>query len=520
VNSSLLRSARPWRVAALLLALALVAGPMAHLIGPLLDFGAYRELRDGRIGGLFFRTLWMSLLSASISVAIGLPLALLATRTAAFGGSIVALLSPLPLLMPPLLLAQAWNGLTGFDGPWASVITLGFCYAPLPGLFAARALANQHAAAHESALLLGGRRQALLEMLRLALPAAAMGGALAFLFTSTDFAVPDYFAAIGERFATYPAEVFNRQRDQDFWAGARAAAPLVLLEGLVLYLGLILRDRWAAPVAGHGKRPAALHLGRLQAPANLLIWLLLAILLLLPLGRIVYETGLAGSEASGSWASRSLEALTSAIHLGRASIVRSLNFGLQAALIALALAPFLAHYLIRQSGRRGRLLTVCFALPLLTPAIGYGLGAILVANRPEFGFFYQSTTLVVLVMAGRFLPIAVFLLAERFQRVPVAQLDAARLAGLAYPVRLFRILVGPHRSAWFLAAGLVLVFSVRELDLAILLPGANDSVASRYFNALHFARDNFVAALGLLMALILFLPAMLYAAWTGLRNHD
>ena len=65
-----------------------------------------------------------------------------------------------------------------------------------------------------------------------------------------------------------------------------------------------------------------------------------------------------------------------------------------------------------------------------------------------------------------------------------------------------------------------MVFAVRELDLAILLPGANQSAAVRYFNALHFARDGFVAAFGLLIAILLFLPAMLYAAWTSLRRRD
>ena len=67
---------------------------------------------------------------------------------------------------------------------------------------------------------------------------------------------------------------------------------------------------------------------------------------------------------------------------------------------------------------------------------------------------------------------------------------------------------------------LVVVLAVRELDLAILLPGANQSAAVRYFNALHFARDGFVAALGLLIAALLFLPVMLHAAWSSLRKRN
>ncbi len=118
------------------------------------------------------------------------------------------------------------------------------------------------------------------------------------------------------------------------------------------------------------------------------------------------------------------------------------------------------------------------------------------------------------------MPIAVFLLAERFQRIPSSQLDSARVSGIAYPLRLFRILISPNKSAWILAGGLVLVFAVRELDLAILLPGSNNSAAVRYYNALHFARDGFVAAFGLVIACILFLPATLFAAWTAWRSDD
>ncbi len=493
---------------------------MVPLLQPIFSLDAFADLASSHLFQLFFRTLWMSLLSALIAVAIGTPLALLATRTCAHGGLVLALFIPLPLLLPPLLMAQAWNGLTGFDGQWASVVTLGFCFAPLPALLVARALSNQHASAHESALLLGGRGQALREMLRLSLPAAAMGGALVFLFASTDFAVPDYFASIGEPFKVYPAHVFNQWRDNDYWAGARAASPLVLLDAAVLYLALSVRDRFAVPVVGQGRKPKRLHLGKWQIPATLFAWSLLVLLLILPLGRIVFETGLAGSEATGTWASRSAESLRGALERGREDIGRSLLFGSQAALICLLLAPWLAHWLIRNRGFKARLGTVLLALPLLVPSVGYGLGAILAANRPQFGNFYHGSALVALVMAGRFLPIAVFLLAERFQRIPRTQLEAARLNGIAYPLRLLRLLVLPNRSAWLLAGGLVLVFAVRELDLAILLPGSNNSAAVRYFNALHFARDGFVAAFGLLIAGILFLPATLYAAWSAWKSDD
>jgi ABC-type Fe3+ transport system permease subunit len=258
-----------------------------------------------------------------------------------------------------------------------------------------------------------------------------------------------------------------------------------------------------------------------QWPATLLAWTLLAAILLLPLARIIYELGVAGPEAAGTWSSRAGESVQAAVERGREDIGRSLRTGVFAALIALVLAPFLAHALVRRTGRSARWLTTLLALPLLAPGVGYGMGAIAFANRPGWTEFYQGNVLVVLVFAGRFLPIAVFLLAERFRSVPRSRDESAAISGLIYPQRLWQVYLAPQRSAWLLAGGLVLVFAVRELDLAILLPGANQSAAVRYFNALHFARDGFVAALGLLIAAILFLPLMLHAAWSSLRpRHD
>jgi len=104
--------------------------------------------------------------------------------------------------------------------------------------------------------------------------------------------------------------------------------------------------------------------------------------------------------------------------------------------------------------------------------------------------------------------------------VPDAQEETAALAGCSYLQRLFRYRLGGHHSALWLGAGLVVAFGARELDFAILLPAANSSAAVRYYNALHFARDNFVAAYGIILVALLFLPVMLHAWWQSLRIKD
>ncbi|MFQ5749598.1 MAG: hypothetical protein ACE5H3_09100 [Planctomycetota bacterium] len=501
---ALLRPAWPWWTAGIVVTAAAAWLPLFPSLEALASPQAFTGWSDPRLGGVMLRTLWISASAAALSVLLGFPLALLARRTDLPGARLFELLLPLPLLLPPLLLA----------------------------LLAARALARQGAQAHEAAFLAGGQRLALGEMVRSALPAAALGGALSFLFTATDFAVPDYFASVGERFDVYANVVFNAWRDwkqndaggaaaSTLLAGTRAAAPLLLLAAAVFYAALSLRDRLGEPDPSGGRPPARLRLGAWRVPFGLLALCLAGVLLLLPLGRIVFETGSAGPLAAPGWLGRSADAFSQALQRGRGDLLRSLLTGCAAAGIAAFVAPLWAHRLIRlPRGPKARLLTLILSLSLLAPAVGVGIGAILVYNSPFFGDFYLSQGLPALILAGRFLPVAVFLLAERMQRVPREQEEAAALAGAGYPVRLFRYLLGPNRGSWLLAAGLVAVFSVRELDLAILLPASNASAAVRYYNALHFARDNFVAAFGLIIALILFLPVMLSAAWKGLHRLE
>lgn len=525
------RSAAPWILGAVVVTALAGWLPLWPSLAPLFTLDGFRELGDARLQRVLWRTSWISAAAAAVAVLLGGSLALLATRVRVPGARVLELLLPLPLFLPPLLVAAGWHGLTGMDGPWASAFSLGTSYAPFPALLGARALRRQSAAAHETALLAGGPRLAFGEMVRGTAPAMLLGGSLAFLFAATDFAVPDYFASVGESFDVYANVVFNAWRDfsqvsaseaanASLRAGAAAAAPLVLLVAVLFYVVLWLRDRQAAPETFSGRPPARLTLAGWRWPAGVAAWGAAAVMLLLPLGRIVYETGHAGPLIEEGWLTLSRKAFASAVERGREDLGRSLVTGLATGALVGMLAPIWAHTLLRLGrGALPRLLSLALALPLLVPAVGFGLGAIAVFNRDLFGGLYDSRWLPPLVMAGRFLPVAVFFLLERLQRVPREEEESAALAGASYRLRLFRYRLGPQRGAWLLAAGLAAVFAVRELDLAILLPAANASAAVRYYNALHFARDNFVAAFGLLIALVLFLPVMLQATLAAARRE-
>ncbi len=510
------RSARPWHCAAFLAVAVAAWMPLWPVALPLLRVDLLGDVLDARTSTLLLRSLWMSAASGLLALLLGWPSAVLASRSDAPGSTLFRTLLPLPLLLPPLMVAQAWFGLTGMSGPWAAVATFGFCFAPLPALLAVRALSRQSASAHEAALLIGPRL-AWSEMLRTSFPAALGGAVLAAVFAIGDFAVPDYFATVGELFHVYASEIFGNSRTGGYQQGASASLPLVALGLAAVFMLVRLQESSGGPDHGAGRLAAPLRLGRARWPAALLLFAILAVLLLAPIGQMIYETGAQGPASTRTWSEVSANAFRDAVDAGRGDILRSLAYTGMAGLFTLLVAPLIAHWLLQRQGKkRARVVLALILLPLLVPSVALGFGAIVAFNRAALDSFYTSLFLPALLVAGRFLPIAVLLLMERMRQVPAAQEEAAELCGAPYLVRLFRYRLGPQRSALFLAAGLVVVFGIRELDFAILTHAANRSAAVRYYNALHFSRDNLVAALGLILALLLFLPVMLHAAFRTL----
>jgi ABC-type spermidine/putrescine transport system permease subunit II len=66
-------------------------------------------------------------------------------------------------------------------------------------------------------------------------------------------------------------------------------------------------------------------------------------------------------------------------------------------------------------------------------------------------------------------------------------------------------------------ATLVFVLAMREIDAAILVPAANGTVLFRLYNAVHFGRDDFVAALALLVVFFVLLPGLLWSLFARRR---
>lgn len=475
----------------------------------------FEQLLDPRNLALLGRTLLLGLGAASLASAFALPFAWLVTRARLPLAPLWRVLGIVPLLFPPLILAMSWAGMTSLRGGWATTLIMALSTFPIPALFAARALERIDARRSDAARLAGGIPALLRVELGLALPSVLCGACFAFLFAINDFAVPDYVSSIGPKFNVYADEVFATWRSgNDTGQAVIAALPLILLTLLALATALVLRRRTRLESFDADFRaPAKVSLGPWTILGLGLVIALLSVSVCAPLGRLVWE---AGGGARGFGWDPMQASFARAMELGRANLQSSLVYSLCAALLCVPLALVLGHALER-SGPRGRYGALLVVLPLAVPAILLGIGCIALWNHAWSAAFYDSGAMVVVLMASRFASFAILAFSAATAMLDPRMEEAARLAGASPSKRLACIVAPPLLPALWGGATLVFVLSMREIDAAILVPAANSTILFRLYNAVHFGRDDFVAALALLVVFFVVLPGLLWTLFARRR---
>ncbi|MBL8860627.1 MAG: iron ABC transporter permease [Planctomycetes bacterium] len=470
---------------------------------------------SGRTLALLGRTALLGCGAAGLALFLGVPFAFLVARTELPGAAFWRLAGVLPILLPPLVVAVSWAGMTSVRGGLATTLVLGLCAFPLVALYAARAFERIDARQEEAALLAGGITAALRAELPLVMPSALFAACFAFVLAINDFAVPDYVSSIGPKWNVYADEVFASWRSaRDTGAAVAASIPLVLLTALALWPALELRRRsLLASLTGDFRAPARLDLGAWRWPALLFVLLVLGVAAFAPLGRLVWESG---GGPRGFTLTNLQAAFGRALELGRANLASSLLFAVGAAAVAVPVGLVLGHALER-AGAAGRRWAPLVLVPIAVPAILFGIGGIALWNRGVTAELYDSGWMAVLLFAGRFLPFVVLAFAAATAMLDPRLEDAARLSG-AGAGRRFALIVVP--SLWPTVCGaalVVFVLAMRELDAAILVPAANSTVLFRLYNAVHFGRDDFVAALALLVVCFVVAPGLLWTLFARRR---
>lgn len=465
-----------------------------------------------RGAGLLWRTAQLGLGAATIALVLGAPLGWLLSRSNLVGAQALRALVLVPLLLPPLVLAMSCMGWTTWRGGLATAAIMGVGTYPLVALYVARAAERIDARRSDAARLAGGLAAVARVEWALVRPVALASAGFAFAFAVNDFAVVDYVSSLGPKHPVYADDIFASWRSGNDTSKAVAAAwPLVALTLLVVVPALLVVRR--SPLfsfEGDFRAPSRVDLGAWRWPLSLLMWSVVAATALAPLARLSWE---AGGGARGFELATLGQSLSKALANGRANLQASLLFALGAALFCLPVALVLGHALAR-SRRLLALGTTLVVLPLCVPPILHGVGNLALWNRPETAALYDSGWMAVLLQAGRYAPLLVLGVAAATAATDRRIEESARLAG-AGPARTLYGIVAPLLASPLAGGAMVVfVFALRELDAAILVPAANGTALFRLYNAVHFGRDEMVAALALWICFFVLLPGALWSLFS------
>lgn len=501
---------------AIAVAMFLLAGfaPLVAML-PRVELADLAAVLEPRNTALLGRTLAYGLSVALLATLLGLPFGFLVART---NMPLAALLRPLglaPLLIPPMILAMVWTVLADIRGAPAAYAVSTVSTFPLVALFSGRAFERIDARREEAARLAGGWRAVLRADLPLVLPSTACGACLAFVFTVNDFSVADYVSWLGQpKFSVYAAEIFANWRiDSKPGLAVATSLPLVAVTLAALVPALVLRRKGAmASMSGDFRQPSPFELGAWRWPAFAFCLALVAIGALIPAGRLIWEAG--GAARGFEWA-RVGRSFALAIERGREDLGNSILWSFAAATACAAIALVLGHALERM--RSGRWLESLAVVPIGAPAVLLSVGVIVLWNHDWSARFYDEGGVVVLLLVGRFAAFAVLILTAATASLDPRLEEAARLAG-AGPARTLTRIVAPSLRSALLGGWIgVFVLSLRELDVTMLTPAANHTAMFRIFNQVHFGRDDFVAAMALLLLFLILLPGALWSLFARRR---
>jgi len=238
-----------------------------------------------------------------------------------------------------------------------------------------------------------------------------------------------------------------------------------------------------------------------------------------PIARLLWEAG--GGQVAWS-VERFRDAFAMALKVARGDLINSVTYAVAAATITVPIALILGHRIAR--ARRGWFWLILVVIPISVPAILYGIGTIVLwnhsgvvvfAGRDWLTTFYASGGMVVVMLLGRYLAFPTLVCEGAISAIDPELEESAQLAGAGPATRLGRIVAPAMRPSIIGSWVLMFVLTMRELDAAVLVPAANHTVMYRVFNAVHFGRADFVAALALISLFVVVLPGLLWSLFVG-----
>jgi len=511
-------------------------------------FGALaRQWRSASAARALRHTLETGAWSVLVSMAIGTAAALLIVLSDVRAKTMATFAVMLPMLIPAQITALAWVEMLAPSGPLqvfaklaggtlagsnplysgrGIALVLGVEHAPLVFLAVRAGLARLPRDMIESARLAGASPARVLRsvILPALAPALLGGGTMAFIASIANFGTPAILGIPG-RYPMLTTLIY--QRLQGFGPGALGqVASLALILALLAVAGLALRALLArkahARLDAAGAPFAGFELGAWRGTASAVLWLVLALIAVLPLLALV---GVSLSPAIGvplSLHTATLDAYRQVIgnDTVRRAFVNSALLAGGAAFGCVAVSLPLAYLAAVRRLRAARVLDLVADLSYAVPGTVLALGVILILLRPLplVGVsLYGTLGILGFAYLARFLALAlrpVMAGAEQFDR----SLDeAGQAAGAGLWRRLVFIVLPAVAPSAVAAALLVFMAAFNELTVSALLwSTGNETVGVAVFL---YQYEGDAAAASALASLSLALTLGLAAAVLLLRRY-
>lgn len=475
-----------------------------------------------------------------LAVILGTAVALLVSLTNVRGRSAFVLLYVVPLLIAPQITALAWLQLFGPASPFLKLIgfapalgsknplystsgiiaLLGVQYGPLVFLMVRAGLRKLPRELVEAALSGGASRFTVLRTVILPLMTPSIIGATALAFVSCvgNFGIPA-FLGIPAGYLVLPTLIYQRL------AGGGPAvlsevAVLSLLIGLIAMAGIVAQDyvsrRRDYRIASTSLPAAPFELGRWRILAEIVMWLLIVVVLVLPivglfLTSLVAAYGVPLSMKTVTLANYAFVLFDHAA--AKRAFLNSFGLSIAAAVFAVIIAVPLGYLITWRKRWWTGFLNLAAELPYALPGVVLAIASLLLFLKPLpiIGLqIYNTIWIILYAYLARFLVLALRPTISGLHQIDRSLEEAAQVAGAGL-MRRMRTIVFPLVAPATLAGG-VLIFMTAFSELtvsALLWASGSETIGVVIFSFEQGGNSTYAAAISALTVLVTFVLMLL-----------
>ncbi|TDK36782.1 iron ABC transporter permease [Rhizobium deserti] len=524
----------PFVVTVVFVLSALPLGRLAATgIASALTGGARQLLTDPALWEAVYNTLTTSFFGMIAAVILGGGFALLLTLFDIRGKTALGFLFMLPTMIPPQVTALSWIGMTGPSSALLKAVGLapplgspqplyslggiallyGVQNAPLVYLSLRAGLLALPRDGVEAARLAGASSLQVLKdvILPLSLPGFAAGAAIAFVSCVGNFGIP---AILGIPASIYTLPTLIYAKFAAFGSGTFAEISILsALIALLSIVGLVVEARVLRGrdyrVIGLSGQVAVFRLGIWRLPAQLLLWLTILVILVMPLTALVasslapaYGVPLTPSTVTV----KAYEEILFRQSVTRTAFTNSIGLSLATAFGLLVVAVLVGYFLVRSKSRVTGLISALAEIPYALPGVVLAVAFILLfaAPIPFIGVSIYGTIWIILIAyLSSFLAVSLKPVVSAFRQLDPSLEEAARLSGAGFGQRLTDILVPLVAPAAGASVILVFLIACNELTISALLWSAGtQTLGVAIYNLDDSGSFNLASALSVLVVIM------------------